>query len=79
MEEFKDFLPEALGHTIPGPTGLVGIMPHPTASGLSTAWDMPDTSISGVEKATKAPRRRKRAADKDTTGPAKVATSRVSN
>ena len=77
MEEFKTFLPEALGHNAPGPSGLVEIMPLPAAPSPSAAWDVPDAPP--VEKATKAPaRRRKRAADKEANAPAKAAGSRVS-
>ncbi|EKM61386.1 uncharacterized protein PHACADRAFT_134990 [Phanerochaete carnosa HHB-10118-sp] len=68
MEEFKDFLPEALGHSIQPQSGLVGIMPHPAAPTSPPTWDLPDAPLTGMEKATKAPnRRRKRAVDKDTT------------
>lgn len=66
MEEFKDFLPEALGHSIQPQSGLVGIMPHPAAPPQPSTWDVPDAPLTGMEKTTKAPnRRRKRAADKD--------------
>lgn len=80
MEEFKDFLPDALGHTIQVPAaGLVGIMPHPAAQGSTSTWDVPDASTSGIEKPVKPPaRRRKRAADKDANALPKAATGRVS-
>ncbi|KAH8099312.1 hypothetical protein BXZ70DRAFT_943231 [Cristinia sonorae] len=69
MEEFKDFLPEAMG---PGAqhTGLIGIMPHPTGPGWDPAGG-PSPMVDGGEKAAKVPpsRRRKRAADKEPVAP----------
>ncbi|GJE87693.1 hypothetical protein PsYK624_037760 [Phanerochaete sordida] len=66
IEEFKDFLPEALGHSVQPQSGLIGIMPHPAAPTPPSTWDVPDAPIQ--EKTSKAPsRRRKRAADKDAT------------
>ena len=79
MDEFKDFLPEALGQSIPQQSGLVGIMPHPTGHPSAGGWDVQDTSFPGPDKAVKAPnRRRKRAADKEPAQQQKAATSRVS-
>lgn len=78
MEEFKDFLPEALGHTVQPASGLIGIMPHPPPPG-PPSWDVPDAPPTVVEKAKAPSRRRKRAADKDATAPApKAGGSRVS-
>lgn len=82
MEEFKDFLPEAMG---PGAqhTGLIGIMPHPAGPGGAQGWDSaagPAATAEG-DKAMKAPasRRRKRAADKEPPPPPqqKAGTGRV--
>ncbi|KAL6304795.1 hypothetical protein BKA93DRAFT_817270 [Sparassis latifolia] len=64
MNEFKDFLPEAMAPSVQ-PTGLVGIMPHPVSS--SGPWTQGEPSTAPPEKVSKAPnRRRKRAADKET-------------
>jgi paired amphipathic helix protein Sin3a len=79
MEEFKDFLPEALGHTVQPQGGLIGIMPHPAGPTPPSAWDAPDAPLTGIEKATKAPsRRRKRATDKEPAQQPKASGSRVS-
>ena len=78
MEEFGNFLPEAMG---PGPAqhGLVGIMPHPVAVAPPSAnWDQgTETPPAGTEK-PKPPRRRKRGPEKEAPVAAKVTTGRVS-
>lgn len=84
MEEFKDFLPEAMG---PGAQhgGLIGIMPHPAGPGgaSATGWDLaaaPSANAEG-DKTAKAPasRRRKRVTDKEPPPPPqqKAGTGRV--
>lgn len=78
MEEFRDFLPEAMGHGSLH-AGLIGIMPHPTAGPPpSSTWDQgTETPPANAEK-PKAPRRRKRGPEKETPVVQKVATGRVS-
>ncbi|KAJ3524043.1 hypothetical protein NM688_g8631 [Phlebia brevispora] len=70
MEEFKDFLPEAVPSVQPTP-GLPGIMPHPQAAEApQPGWEHPESPAPVPDKVTKAPsRRRKRAADKELAAP----------
>ena len=69
LEEFKDFLPEALSNQLP-PSGLVGVISQ--QNGL---WN-PPMDTQQVEKPIKTfGRRKKRVADKEV--PPKAAPSRV--
>lgn len=78
MEEFRDFLPDAMGHRALH-AGLIGIMPHPSAGPPPPGnWDQgTETPPTNVEK-PKASRRRKRQ-DKDIPVVQKVTTGRVSS
>ena len=78
MEEFGNFLPEAMG---PGPAqhGLVGIMPHPVAVAPPSAnWDQGTETLPASTEKPKPPRRRKRGPEKEAPVAAKVTTGRVS-
>lgn len=70
MDEFKAFLPEALGPSSQFGAGMVGIMPHPgAASTPPVAWDHPEITSAPVEKAKAPSRRRKRVSDKEQLAP----------
>ncbi|KZT08526.1 uncharacterized protein LAESUDRAFT_648466 [Laetiporus sulphureus 93-53] len=74
MEEFRDFLPEALAPATQS-VGLVGILPHPT--GGPGAWSQGEASTSTGEKGRTPTRRRKRAPEKEVPGAQKTVGGRV--
>ncbi|KAI0078868.1 hypothetical protein K474DRAFT_1770646, partial [Panus rudis PR-1116 ss-1] len=70
MQEFKAFLPEAIGPSAQQ-GGLIGIMPHPTAGPSTATWDQAESASNAGDK-TKAPtRRRKRGVEKEPPAPVK--------
>ncbi|OSX66922.1 hypothetical protein POSPLADRAFT_1077635, partial [Postia placenta MAD-698-R-SB12] len=75
VNEFRDFLPEAIGPSSQH-LGLVGILPHP--AGGAGAWAQAEPPAPSAEKVTKAPtRRRKRPAEKEAAGAPKAAGGRA--
>ena len=70
LEEFRDFLPEALNTQIP-PAGLVGIIPQQQ----NGSWNPPPDNQQPEKPAKAVSRRKKRAAEKEV--PTKAASSRV--
>ncbi|EGO30319.1 hypothetical protein SERLADRAFT_444328 [Serpula lacrymans var. lacrymans S7.9] len=71
LSEFKDFLPE-VANASAGPSGVVGILPHPTAGpGVPSPWNQPDMSTAasekGLKKAALTAKKRRRGPEKDTT------------
>jgi len=69
LEEFKDFLPEALSTQLP-PSGLVGLTSQQNGS-----WNPPPDTQQPEKPAKSVNRRKKRAAEKEV--PTKAAPSRV--
>jgi paired amphipathic helix protein Sin3a len=71
LEEFKDFLPEAIGPHAPM-VSTIGIHPIPAGggSGIAPPWDQQDLPSGVVDKSKKVsvqPRRRRRYAEKEST------------
>lgn len=65
MNEFKDFLPDAMNPPSTH-TGLVGILPNPAGgSGTSASWAQGEGPSTGGEKSKSGSRRRKRPNEKD--------------
>ena len=74
MDEFKDFLPDAIPPA--QPTGMIGILPQPV-TGPGVPGSLPPTESSSADKGAKASNRRRKRPEKEPVAPQKQVGGRV--